>query len=169
MKKLLIATGVGTILLFALDYIWYGLIMGGSSGECCMREQPDFLWLIISYIVFSLAFAGIYDRTASKTEAPMRGLNFGIWMGLLVSVSMTIMWYSLSTNMDMAGSIKEMVYGMVKYVILGVAVSYLIGKTTGDGECPDDRDRGTGKATGGGERGKATGGGERGKATGSGE
>lgn len=163
MKKLLIATLAGTVLLFALDFVYYGMIMGGSSGECCMRDEPDFLWLIISYIVFSLAFAGIYDRTASHTGGAMRGVNFGLWMGLLVGVSMTIMWYSLSTNMTIGGSIQEMVYSIVKYIILGVAVSYLIPTTTGDG----GGDRGI--ASGGGERGIASGGGERGKATGSGE
>lgn len=158
-QKIAIATIVTTVLIFALDYLFYAVIMDNpGGGECCMKEMPDMVWMILGDLVFALGFVVLYDKTASKNSGITRGILYGIWVAVMVSIAMNMVWYSLM-EMEMSMAISDMVYGLVKYSVLGAVVCYLIGKTTGDGECPD----------GDGERGKATGGGERGKATGSGE
>ena len=159
-QKIVIATVVSTIFLFLLDYVYYGMIMGGSDVECCMKETPDFMWLIISYVVFSVAFTVIYTKAAGTGSKMSEGVNFGIWAAVLVSVSMGFMWYSLSTTMELTDAFMEMAYGLVKYIVLGVIVAHLV--TSSDGS--------RGKGTGSGETDPTqSGGGERGKSTGSGE
>ena len=119
------------------------------------------------FVLFSVAFVSIYTKAAGSGSKMSEGVNFGIWTTVLVSLSMGLMWYALSDLSTLSETLIDVGFSLVKFVILGVIVAYLVtengerGKATGGGE--------RGKATGGGERGKATGGGERGKATGSGE
>ncbi len=157
-QKIAIATVIATVLIFGMDFLFYKVLLGGSSGECCMKEMPDFMWMIIGDLLFALAFVVIYDKIPSAASKVMSGINYGIWIAILASVAMNFVWYSVM-EMELQSVLMESVYGLVKFSILGVVVALLVTDDGGD----------RGKATGGGERGMASEGGDRGKATGGGE
>jgi hypothetical protein len=168
-QKIAIATIVATILIFVLDFLFYAVLMDNpGGGECCMKEMPDMVWMILGDLVFGLAFVMIYDKTSGKTGVSS-GVTYGIWIAVLTSIAMNMVWYSLMENMEMSMMIKDMLYGVVKFGIIGAAVGFLLGGSGGDrGNAAMGGDRG--KTSGGGEMESGqTGGGERGKTTGSGE
>lgn len=159
-QKLLVPAAAAFVFLFLIDYLFYGVIMADAmSGASYMRpDGPDYLWLGISYLVFSLGFVTLYTKSAGSGSKMSEGINYGIWITVLVSVAAGFMWYSLSTMMTLSEAIMDMGYSLVKFIILGIIVAHLAG---GAGA--------RGKDSGIGERGKDSGIGERGKATGSGE
>ncbi len=168
-QKIAIATVITTFLIVGLDFLFYVVLMDNpGGGECCMKEMPDMVHMILGDLLCALAFVVIYDKTASKTSGLSRGIIYGIWFAVFASIGTGLVWYSLM-EMEMNMLLMDAVYGVVKYGILGAVVCYFIGKTTGDGDCGDGSgDRG--KASGGGEmEGNRSGEGERGKATGGGE
>lgn len=160
-QKIAIATIVTAVLILAMDWLFYGIILGSpGAGECCMKEAPDMMWMILGNLFFGLAFVVIYDKTAGGGSKMNRGIMHGVWITVLVSVAMGFVWYSLM-EMEMQATLGDMVYSLVKYCLLGVIVAYLMpdadgsrGKDTGSGETDPTR---TGA---GGDRGKTTGSGE---------
>jgi hypothetical protein len=162
-QKIAIATVVGTILIFLLDYLYYAVLMGSPGmGECCMKESPDMIWMIIADVLLALGFVVLYTKAAGSGSKMSEGINFGIWVAVLLAISMNVMWFSLSTSITMNQVFMESAYGIVKYCILGIAVAYLVA---------DSSSGSRGKASGGGETDSTQSptGGTRGKATGSGE
>lgn len=170
-QKIAIATVIAAVLIFAMDFLFYAVIMDNpGGGECCMKEMPDMMWMIISDVLLGLGFVVLYSKAAGSGSKISEGINFGIWVAVLVSIAMNIQWHSLSTAISLNMAMMDSAYGIVKFCILGVVVAHLVtidggdrGKVSGGGETD------SGLTSAGGDRGKATGGGERGKATGSGE
>jgi hypothetical protein len=142
-QKLAIAALVATVLLFLLDWVWYGMIMKDSMTMPGMRPEPDMMWLVISYIVFSIAFVSIYGAWSGGASKVSSGLNFGIWTGLMVGLAMNLMWFALSTNLTLSQAITDAVYTIAKYIVVGIGVAYALGHPGGDGH--------RGKDTGGGQ------------------
>lgn len=140
-QKLAIGTLAGAAFLFLTDWLWYGIIMKDSMNMPGARPEPDFMWLIISYVIFSLAFVSIYSKWNSGGSKVSSGLNFGLWVGILGGLAMNLMWFSLTTTMTLNQALTDSVYTIVKYILLGIVVAYAYGM--GDGV--------RGKASGGGE------------------
>ncbi len=140
-QKLAIGTLAGTVFLFATDWVWYGIIMKDSMDMPGARPEPDFMWLIISYVIFSLAFVSIFSKWNGGGSKVNSGLNFGLWIGILGGLAMNLMWFSLTTTMTLTQALQDSAYTIVKYIILGIVVAYAYGMGSGD----------RGKASGGGE------------------
>ncbi|MDZ4748884.1 MAG: hypothetical protein SH808_10375 [Saprospiraceae bacterium] len=146
-QKLAIASVVATVFLFLIDWVYYGMLMKDSMDmptarlDAAGQPAPDMMWLVISYIIFAVAFVTIYSKAAGGGSKVNEGLNFGLWTTLLVSVAMGFMWYALTTMMTLNEALMDMAYSLVKFIILGIIVAYASGIPGSD----------RGKAQGGGE------------------
>ena len=123
-QKLAIAAVAGTVFLFLIDWVWYGILMKDSMNMPDSKPEPDFMWLVISYIIFSVAFASIYGSWSGGSSKVNSGLNFGILIGLMVGLAYGLLHYSLSTSMTLHQVLVNSGYTIVKYIILGIIVAY---------------------------------------------
>jgi hypothetical protein len=130
-QKLAIGAVVATILLFLLDWVWYGMIMKDSMTMPGMRPEPDMMWLVLGYLVFSIGFVSLYSAWSGGASKVNAGLNFGLWAGIMVGLGMNLVWFSLSTNMTLSQAITDAIYTIVKYIIIGIAVAYATGHPGG--------------------------------------
>lgn len=126
--KLAICTLVGTIYIFLMEYLWYGMLGNGGGTEDAM---PAFHWMIIGYLLIALAFCMIYGKGVEAGSATQQGMKFGLLVGLMV-VGGNFMWLSLAESfpcmgMDMTKAIKDSVFGLVEYGLLGIIVAHLSG------------------------------------------
>ena len=144
-QKLLIGAAAGTVFLFLLDWVWYGMIMKDSMNmpmarvDAAGQPAPDYMWLILSYIITAIAFVSIYSKWDGGSSKVNSGLNFGLWTGLLLGLGINLMWYSLSTMMTLNQVLTDAVYTIVKYILLGIIVAYLTssgGDRAGGGKIP---------------------------------
>ena len=127
-QKLAIAAVVSTVFLWLIDYLWYVVLMADKMTPIPnARPMPDMMILVLSYLIFSVAFVYIYGKGAEEGTKVSQGMKYGIWVTLLVSLSMGLMWYSLTTSPPLSQHLTEAVYGLVKYIILGILVAYLTG------------------------------------------
>ena len=134
-QKLLIATVAGTVFLLLMDKVWYTMIMKDSMNMPGARPEPDMMWMVISYVIFALAFVSIYGKWNGGGSKVNSGLNFGLWTGIMIGLGLNLMWYSLSTAMTLTQTLTDGVYSIVKYIILGIIVAFLTseGGTRGGG------------------------------------
>lgn len=142
-QKLAIGAIAATVVLFLLDWLWYGMIMKDSMNDTNARPEPDFMWLTISYIIFSVAFVSIYLAWSGGSSKVSAGLNFGLWTGILIGLGLNLTWFAVSTNMTLSHTFTEAVYTTVKLIIVGIVVAYATGhpgghrgKDSGGGQTP---------------------------------
>ena len=131
-QKMLICTAVGTVFLFIIDYVWYGLLMTDYSDSMAeiMREAPLFLWLVIAYVIFSFVFCYLYP--AKGFEKIMGGVRYGALVGLLAFVSLSLTRYAVETTGSLSVWLIDSVYSVVKVGLLGAIVAALRGGHRGD-------------------------------------
>lgn len=124
-KKMLICTAVGTVFLFIIDYLWYGMIMTGYSEGLAdtMREVPLFLWLIIAYVIFSYVFCHLFP--IDDGGGIMGGVRYGVMIGLLAFVSLALIRHAVETSGSLSLWLVDSVYSVVKVGLLGAIVAAL--------------------------------------------
>ena len=132
-QNLAIAAVAGTVFLFLIDWLWYGMLMKDSMTMPDAKPEPDFMWLILSYIVFSVAFVSIYGSWSGGSSKVNAGLNFGVWIGMMVGLALSLLHYSLSTSMTLNHVLVNAGYTIVKCILLGIIVAYASGHPGGAG------------------------------------
>lgn len=124
-QKLAIATVVAAVVLLLLDMVWYTMVMKDSMNMPNARPEPDMMWMIISYVIFALAFVTIYSKWDGGSSPVNSGLNFGLWTGLMVGLGLNLMWFSLTTMLTLNQVLVDAAYTIVKYIVVGIVVAYL--------------------------------------------
>ncbi|NND08985.1 MAG: DUF2177 family protein [Saprospiraceae bacterium] len=142
MKKMLICTAVGTVFLLLIDYLWYALItIGPYEGLAdIMRDTPLFLWLVLSYVIFSYVFCRLFP--IKDGSGIMGGIRYGVMIGLMVYVSYALMRHATETPGSLSMWLIDSVYNIIKVGLLGVIIAALNGQGS----------RGDISGAGGGER-----------------
>lgn len=124
-QKLAIATVVGAVFLLLIDMLWYSMIMKDSMDMPGMRPEPDMMWMIISYVIFALAFVSIYAKWNGGDSKVNSGLNFGLWTGILIGLGLNLLWFSLMSSMTLSQTLIDGAYTIVKCILLGILVAFL--------------------------------------------
>jgi hypothetical protein len=129
-QKLLFGTLAATILIFILDWVFYGMLMMDSFTrvEGYHREMPDWLWLIIGLVVFSAVFTYMYGKGADNSGTrTQQGMRYGVLIGLLVGIGLNLIWYSLQMAAPLTEFLIDGVYTIVKLAIAGIVVAHVTG------------------------------------------
>ncbi len=145
-QKVIIAVVVSTIFIFALDSLWYMVLMKDYFTPIAgMREVPDMVWLIVGTVIYSIGFVLLYVRCAGNGTRVSEGMTFGFLAALLAYVSMGFIWYSILENVSGTEFIVDTIYRVVQMMVLGILVANITGLPGGD------RSPGLGKGAGGGD------------------
>ena len=134
--KLIICTLVGTLYLFLVEYVWYGMLgNGGGEGDA----MPAFHWMLLGYALLALAFCLIYSKGVEPGSATQQGLRFGLLAGVMIFLSSNFMWLSLTESfpcmgVTLMGTIKNSVFALVEMGLLGIIVANLSGLSANRGD-----------------------------------
>ncbi|MDX1476842.1 MAG: hypothetical protein R3301_04015 [Saprospiraceae bacterium] len=135
--KLVICTLVGAVYCLLIDYLFYGILMGGTEGG-----TPNFLWMIIGYVIFALFFCMIYAKGVEGGSPTQQGLRYGIMVGFLTAVAFGFIMHGVSTTgmmeewSDLGTVLRDSAFEVVKLGILGVIIAHLSGAGAGDRSGP---------------------------------
>ena len=100
-NKIIIGGLVGGVAFFLLGWIIYGMVLMSflmeNQNQCAMRSMEDMIWwsLILSNFVWALAYSVIFSW--SNITGFAAGLKAGFIIGLLVSTSVDLSFYSFTT------------------------------------------------------------------------
>ena len=125
--KFIICTVVSFVFLFALDYVWYGVIW--SAGPEGM--EPRMEWMVVGYLIFSLAFCYMYPKGVESSNPTREGLRFGVLAALLAMVSQSFMWLAMPDMLvepeSLGTTIINSAFHIVQLGSLGVVVAFMSG------------------------------------------
>lgn len=131
-QKILIGSLIATVVVFALDYLFYGvLMMEYFASPTTDLESPRFLWIILGTFAFGLAFCALYAKAYNENKPTLsQGISFGINVALLVFVFTFLIKYGTSNVSSMSQILTETVYRTVQMVILGAIIAMYFGQIT---------------------------------------
>ena len=126
-NKLLLSTLSTFLILFVLDYIWYGYLMSNFYPSDGMRASPIWLYLSVGYLIFSLLFSYMYPKGVEGSNKTVQGLRFGILVGLIIGLPFAFIEHSLLLIPVLDIGLVDTFYMAVKYGIAGLVVANIYG------------------------------------------
>ena len=143
--KLVICTLVGTVFMFLLDYLFYGMLVGPAPDPDA--AMPNFLIMGLGYAIMALFFCLIYARWCGDGSATSEGMRFGVMAAFLIVVGTSILFHGLSASgtmfqewSNLGNVLRDSVFEVVKFAVLGIIVAHLSGLHSGD-RGKDERDQ----------------------------
>ncbi len=132
-KTNIIATVVNAIWAFMGGYLLWGIIADPYLSTQTRitgvtREAPDFLWLAIGCLIMAFAFCTIYAKWARGAHSTSQGLQFGLWLGILIGGGSGIIDYATANILGLKGTAVNAVVYIVFFAIMGILASLIYSK-----------------------------------------
>ena len=132
-SKILKGTLVGGITFFLLGWLIWGLLLTDFSltnyNQCMNRPQSEMIWwaIILSNLVSALFLTLILKWSGASVL--IDGIKTGALIGFLLSLSIDLSYYSMSTMFNSFGAILvDFVVSSFMYAVAGALVVLLWGK-----------------------------------------
>ncbi|NDV41708.1 hypothetical protein [Flagellimonas sediminis] len=132
-KSNLLATLVGTIVMFFLGYLIWGIATVDFFEEHSiintMKEVPDMGMIALSNLIAVFALSTLYGKWARGHHSLSQGFQFGAWIGVFTGLGLGLLNYGTTELMDLTGYMAEAVLEIVFYGILGAIIAFVYQKT----------------------------------------
>ncbi len=131
-KKWFLSGLAGFAVMFSLSGLWYMVLMPGfyqTQSGGLMREQSNFLFIVLGYIVLAFLMSIIY-RVGYKGGSPGKeGLRFGVLIGLVAWLPANLILHGVWNN-PLAAALVDSVWHVVEQGIGGIVIALVYGKSS---------------------------------------
>lgn len=124
-KSIIYSTITGTIVYFALGWLFYGILFTDLYPE---SEGHSMLYVLLGCLFYVLIFSIIYARWASISTFK-QGAKAGLVIGALYAISMNFFMSCSDGAADTERFITDVLIAAVTTAIMGGVVGLTIGKT----------------------------------------
>ena len=131
-NKILLGGVAGGVAFFLLGWIIYGILLmdfaTANYNQCMNRPNMDMIWwaLIVSNLAFGFLIAYIFSRT--NTTGFLNGAKMGAIIGIFLSVSIDLGYYSMTTMYVRPSAVFVDVAAYIIYVaIAGAIIAWVMG------------------------------------------
>ncbi|MBO0321378.1 hypothetical protein J0X14_03640 [Muricauda sp. CAU 1633] len=132
-KSNLLATLVGTIVMFFLGYLIWGMATVDFFEQhtivSVMKEVPNLGLIALANLIAVFALSTLYSKWARGHHSMGQGFQFGMWIGILIGLGMGLLNYATANFMDMTGHVVEAILDIAFFGIIGVVISLVYQKT----------------------------------------
>jgi hypothetical protein len=129
-KKVLLGFIVVFVLAFALDYVVNTYLMTAEykATESLWRKPEEMKMgvIIISQLFFAFFFTLIFSK-GWEGRGIIEGVRYGAYVAFMMLVPAAYMTYA-TMPVPYALSLKWFLFGLVQYIIYGIALSLIFGK-----------------------------------------
>jgi hypothetical protein len=131
-KSLALGTLAGTVVLFVMGYVIYELLLSGvydaNMDMTSLRPEPDMLMMSLSTVVWALFLTVVLSKwPGAKTL--MSGATTAALVGLLITLSVDLSLYSMTTMFQPVILAVEPIAGAVWSACGGAAIGYTLSRT----------------------------------------
>lgn len=131
-KKWFLGGLAGFAVMFALSGLWYMVLMSKfyrTQDQGIMREQFNFLFLVLGYIVLAFLMSLIYPIGYKGGSLVKEGLRFGVLIGLVVWLTANLTLHGVLNN-TLASALVDSVWHIVEQGIGGIVIALVYGKSS---------------------------------------
>lgn len=134
-NKILLGGIAGGVTFFLLGWVVYGMLlrdyMTTNYNQCAMRPMQDMIWwaMIVSNLAFGFLLSMVFSW--SNTIGMMAGAKVAGIMGLLLSISMDLSGYAMST---VVSSLTVVFVDIITYTVMSAICGVVVGLVMGMGK-----------------------------------
>lgn len=121
-KTNLLATLAGTIVMFFLGYLIWGMLTVDFFTQHSLADvskEPNLMFVLAGNLVMTFVMSSLYGKWADGNYSAASGFKFGAMVGLFVGVGMGLLWFGTSNMMTLTGHIAEAGLDILFYAIIG--------------------------------------------------
>lgn len=134
-KKRVIATLAGTVSLFLLGWIFYGMLFmdffesnsGSAIGVMRSDEEMVYWALILGNVFQAYLLVYVFDKWGAVNSFG-EGLKCGAILGLIVALGMDFILYGTTNNMNLTATMVDPLIVMVMMGLTGGIIGIIIKK-----------------------------------------
>lgn len=133
LRKLILATGLALVVMFALSSLWHGLLMREfyEAHTATLRDVPILRLVGLGYFVLALLMVVLYPKGYDGDSPLLEGLRFGALMGVLVTLPHGLVLYGSEGSHTGTLLLVDAVWHMFEQGAGGVAVGLVHGRQAG--------------------------------------
>ena len=131
-NKILLGGLAGGVALFLLGWIIYGILLmdfaSTNYNQCMNRPNMEMIWwaLILSNLAYGFLIAYLFSRTG--TTGFIGGAKLGAIIGILLSISIDLGYYSMTTMYVHPSAIVVDIISYTIYIaIAGAVIAWVMG------------------------------------------
>jgi len=131
-KKWFLSGLVGFAVMFALSGLWYMVLMAGfyrKQSEALMRDQFNFLFIVLGYVVLAFLMSLIYPVGYKGGSPAKEGLRFGVLIGLVAWLTTNLVLHGVWKN-TLAAALVDSVWHVFEQGIGGIVIALVYGKSS---------------------------------------
>ncbi|THD69775.1 hypothetical protein E7Z59_05460 [Robertkochia marina] len=132
-KANLLATLVGTIVMFFLGYLIWGMLtveFFTQHSLADLTKEPNIMYIFAGNLVMTFVISSLYGKWADGNYSAASGFKFGAMVGLFVGVGMGLLWFGSANMMTLTGHIAEAGLDILFYAVIGAVVGFVYQKAT---------------------------------------
>ena len=136
-QKVLIGTLIIAIANFALGFLWYEVLMGDffPTMEGANRAEPNFPAIIIGVLIFSYAFARLFQLVLNSDEPGMgQAIRYGLLVGLLTAVAYAFFQFGSMQIWSATHQAVDAVFNTVVSIVMAIILLKYYGEEGDRGE-----------------------------------
>jgi len=135
-KRLLIGAVVGGVVLFAVGFLFWGLLFAGffesQQPEGLVRESPIYWSGIVGALLFGALLTLVVHWT--RAESVVDGFKIGALVGLLLWGGVDLILYSNFNFATLTAASADIVLETIHNAIAAAAIAAVVGKSASAGD-----------------------------------
>jgi len=132
-KKYLLASVSAFIVMYLLSWLGYELILpmlfSADPLEPIYRSEQLMIGIMAAYLITALIMSYIYPKGVEGDNVMGNGLRFGALIGLLVSLPIALIFYSIIEGYQFSDVVVETLWHVIEKGIGGIVIAYVFGKS----------------------------------------
>lgn len=134
-NKILLGGLAGGVAFFFLGWLIWGILLydytSANMNQCASRPMGEMVWwaMIVSNLAFGLLLAVIFAW--SNISGFFAGLKAGAVIGLLMSISIDLSFWSMTT---MFSGMTALVADIIAYTVVTALIGAIVGWVMGTGK-----------------------------------
>lgn len=130
-SKVLIGSLAGSLTFFLLGWLFYGIILmnfvSAHSNQCAARPMQDMIWWAIIASNLALGFLLTMILKWSGNKGILSGVGIAVVSGLLLSLSMDLGFYSMTTMYsNLAVIVVDILVYSLMFAIAGAVITWVM-------------------------------------------
>lgn len=122
------------ILIFFLNYIFYGIVAAGffeehsGSATGVQKEDVNMIFIAFGTLIQSVVLTSLYSVWSKGSYDSKEGFRFGALMGMFAGFGMAFIMYGTSNILDLTAHLVDGIWYMVLYGICGATIAMVMKK-----------------------------------------
>jgi len=133
-KKLWLGFVAVFVLMAVTDFIIHGVILSPTYASDAMKniwrsDMESKMWIFyLTYVFISFFFTLIFSK-GYEGKGIGEGVRYGFYVGMMMAVPMAYSSYAMYP-IPYYVALQWFIYGLIQYIILGIAVAMVYGSKT---------------------------------------